>query len=149
MYEIEIDYVDYSVGSRLMRSVCGLRRELWGGAFMCGRQMLLLNILLSRYGKCVEFWKEFRDNASMNKYGIFLHDDLRLFFYDHVYWAFTFSECRYPYWSVIVEKMMNTMRFICQGLRDFKLSDKEVLFKERLSEGRAIVAIRWNRDELS
>lgn len=135
-----IDYVDYSVGSRLMRHVCGFRRELWDGAVMCGRQMSMLNIMLSRYGKCAEFWKEFRDNACRSKYGIFRHDDLESIFYDSNYWAFTFSDCRYPYWSCIVEKMLFKMRSIWHG---FKLSDKEVLGIERLPLGKAVVVIKW------
>lgn len=140
--KMRIDYRDYSMGSRLMRSVCGFRRELWDGAVMCDRQMLLLNILLSRYGKCVEFWKEFRDNASWRKYGMFRHDDLKLIFYGPMYWAFTFSECRYPYWSVIVEKMLFKMLVIWHGLDAFKLSDKEVLGIERLPSGKAVVVIK-------
>lgn len=141
--KIQIDYVDYSVGSRLMRRVCGFRPDLWDGAVMCGRQMSMLNIMLSMYGKCVKFWEEFRDNASQSKYGIFRHDDLKLIFYDSSYWAFTFSDCRYPYWSCIVEKMLFKMRSIWHGFGAFKLSDKEVLGIERLPSGKATVAIKW------
>lgn len=141
--KIKIDYVDYSVGSRLMRRVCGFRPDLWDGAVMCGRQMSMLNIMLSSYGMCVKFWEEFRDNPSWRKYGIFRHDNLRLIFYGPMYWSFNFSDCKYPYWSCIVDKMLDSMRSIFHGSRAFKLSDKEVLGIERLPSGKATVVIKW------